>query len=90
MRAGKLPIQAISGTMGVMESAAKVMKGFAAAGQDGGGRGDARVRRGTARQARRPPPSAGRASQADARAPEARHLIRASLHPLQPEDAHGD
>ena len=33
MRAGKLPIQAISGTMGVMESAAKVMKGLAAAGQ---------------------------------------------------------
>ena len=33
MRAGKLPIQAISGTMGVMESAAKVMKGFAAAGK---------------------------------------------------------
>lgn len=33
MRAGKLPIQAISGTMGLMESAAKVMKGLAAAGQ---------------------------------------------------------
>jgi hypothetical protein len=33
MRAGKLPIQAISGTMGVMDSAAKVMKGLAAAGQ---------------------------------------------------------
>lgn len=33
MRAGKLPIQAISGTMGVMDSAAKVMKGFAAAGK---------------------------------------------------------
>jgi hypothetical protein len=33
MRAGKLPIQAISGTMGFMDSAAKVMKGLAAAGQ---------------------------------------------------------
>ena len=33
MRAGKLPIQAISGTMGLMDSASKVMKGFAAAGQ---------------------------------------------------------
>jgi hypothetical protein len=33
MRAGKLPIQAISGTMGMMDSAAKVMKGLAAAGQ---------------------------------------------------------
>jgi hypothetical protein len=33
MRAGKLPIQAISGTMGIMDSAAKVMKGLAAAGQ---------------------------------------------------------
>jgi hypothetical protein len=33
MRAGKLPLQAISGTMGIMDSAAKVMKGLAAAGQ---------------------------------------------------------
>lgn len=33
MRAGKLPIQAISGTMSLMDSAAKVMKGLAAAGQ---------------------------------------------------------
>ena len=33
MRAGKLPIQAISGTMGLMDSAATVMKGLAAAGQ---------------------------------------------------------
>ena len=33
MRAGKLPIQAISGTMGIMDSAAKLMKGVAAAGQ---------------------------------------------------------
>ena len=33
MRAWKLPIQAISGTMGMMDSAAKVMKGLAAAGQ---------------------------------------------------------
>lgn len=33
MRAGKLPVQAISGTMGLMDSAAKVMKGLAAAGQ---------------------------------------------------------
>jgi hypothetical protein len=33
MRAGKLPIQAISGTMGVMDSASKIMKGLAAAGQ---------------------------------------------------------
>jgi hypothetical protein len=33
MRAGKLPIQATSGTMGLMDSAAKVMKGLAAAGQ---------------------------------------------------------
>jgi hypothetical protein len=33
MRAGKLPLQAISGTMGLVDSAAKVMKGLAAAGQ---------------------------------------------------------
>jgi hypothetical protein len=33
MRAGKLPITAISGTMSLMDSAAKVMKGLAAAGQ---------------------------------------------------------
>src|SRR5688572_20354769 len=33
MRAGKLPIQAISGTMSLMDTAAKVMKGLAAAGQ---------------------------------------------------------
>lgn len=33
MRAGKLPIQAISGTMNLMDSATKVMKGLAAAGQ---------------------------------------------------------
>jgi len=33
MRAGKLPLQAISGTMGLMDTAAKVMKGLAAAGQ---------------------------------------------------------
>jgi hypothetical protein len=33
MRAGKLPIQAISGTMGLMDSASRVMKGIAAAGQ---------------------------------------------------------
>lgn len=31
MRAGKLPLQAISGTMGLMDSAGKVMKGLAAA-----------------------------------------------------------
>jgi hypothetical protein len=33
MRAGKLPAQAISGTMTLMDSAAKVMKGLVAAGQ---------------------------------------------------------
>ena len=33
MRAGKLPIQAISGTMGIVDGAAKVRKGLAAAGQ---------------------------------------------------------
>jgi hypothetical protein len=33
MRAGKLPIQAITSTMGVLDSAAKVMRGLAAAGQ---------------------------------------------------------
>ena len=33
MRAGKLPMQAISGTMSVMDSAGKVMKGLAAAGK---------------------------------------------------------
>jgi hypothetical protein len=33
MRAGKLPIQAISGTMTLMDSATRVMKGLAAAGQ---------------------------------------------------------
>ena len=39
MRAGKLPIQAISGTMGVMDSAAKIMKGLGRRGSGGGGRG---------------------------------------------------
>src|SRR4051812_50122295 len=39
MRAGKLPIQAITGTVGLMDSAAKVMKGLAAAGQAVGGEG---------------------------------------------------
>jgi hypothetical protein len=33
MRAGKLPVKAISGTMGLMDSASKVMKGVAAAAQ---------------------------------------------------------
>lgn len=33
MRAGKLPLQAISGTLGLMDSAGKVMKGLAAAGE---------------------------------------------------------
>ncbi len=33
MRAGKIPLQAISGTIGLMDSAAKVMRGLAAAGQ---------------------------------------------------------
>lgn len=33
MRAGKLPITAISGTMGLMDSASRVMRGLAAAGQ---------------------------------------------------------
>lgn len=33
MRAGRLPVQAITGTMSVMDSAGKVMKGLAAAGQ---------------------------------------------------------
>lgn len=33
MRAGKLPIQAISGTMGLMDGAARIMRGLAAAGQ---------------------------------------------------------
>jgi hypothetical protein len=33
MRAGKLPMQAITGTMGIVDSAAKVMRGLAAAGQ---------------------------------------------------------
>ncbi len=33
MRAGKLPVQAITGTMSLMDSAGKVMKGLAAAGQ---------------------------------------------------------
>lgn len=32
MRAGKLPVQAITGTMSLMDSAAKVMKGLVAAG----------------------------------------------------------
>ena len=32
MRAGKLPVQAITGTVSLMDSAAKVMKGLAAAG----------------------------------------------------------
>jgi hypothetical protein len=33
MRAGRLPIQAITGTMSVVDSAGKVMKGLAAAGR---------------------------------------------------------
>ncbi len=33
MRAARLPVQAISGTASVMDSAAKIMKGLAAAGQ---------------------------------------------------------
>jgi hypothetical protein len=33
MRAGKLPVQAITGTMNLMDSAAKVMKGLVAAGE---------------------------------------------------------
>ena len=33
MRAGKIPIQAISGTMNLMDSAAKMMKGLSAAGK---------------------------------------------------------
>ncbi len=33
MRAGKLPVKAISGTLGIMDSASKVMKGVAAAAQ---------------------------------------------------------
>lgn len=33
MRAGKLPLQAITGTMGLMDSAGKVMRGLAAAGE---------------------------------------------------------
>ncbi len=33
MRAGKIPVKAISGTMGMMDSASKVMKGVAAAAQ---------------------------------------------------------
>ena len=56
MRAGKLPIQAISGTMGVVDSAAKVMRGLAAAGQ-------AVVEE--AVKATAPPPSAPRSERAD-------------------------
>jgi hypothetical protein len=33
MRAGKLPVKAISGTMGLMDSATRMMKGVAAAAQ---------------------------------------------------------
>ena len=33
MRAGKIPIKAISGTMGLMDSAGKLMKGLSAAGK---------------------------------------------------------
>jgi hypothetical protein len=33
MRAGKLPVQAITGTVSLMDGAAKVMRGIAAAGQ---------------------------------------------------------
>ncbi len=33
MRAGKLPVKAVSGTMSVMDTATKLMKGVAAAGQ---------------------------------------------------------
>ena len=33
MRAGKLPVKAVSGTMSVMDTAGKLMKGVAAAGQ---------------------------------------------------------
>lgn len=33
MRAAKLPVQAISGTVGAMDAASRIMKGLAAAGQ---------------------------------------------------------
>jgi hypothetical protein len=33
MRAGKIPVQAISGTLGLMDSAGKLMKGLSAAGR---------------------------------------------------------
>lgn len=33
MRAGKIPVKAITGTMGLVDGAAKVMKGLAAAGK---------------------------------------------------------
>ncbi len=55
MRAGKLPIQAISGTMGIMDSAAKVMKGLAAAGQ---AVVDEAVKAAESAKAPPPPPSA--------------------------------
>jgi hypothetical protein len=56
MRAGKLPIQAISGTMGLMDSAAKVMKGLAAAGQAVVDEA-VKVAEGSAKPSPAPPPS---------------------------------
>ena len=64
MRAGKLPVQAITGTMSLMDSAGKVMKGLAAAGQ---AVVDEAVK--VAEESRRPepPPEAGPGSSPDVR-----------------------
>ena len=60
MRAGKLPIQAISGTMGLVDGAAKVMRGLAAAGQ---AVVDEAVK--VAEDATKPPPTASTPAESD-------------------------
>jgi hypothetical protein len=86
MRAGKLPIQAISGTMGVMESAAKVMKGFAAAGKT--------VVDEAMRASEGQPPIAPGGTPAASTPPVAKPPIAkppvAKAPAAKPEDAHGD
>ena len=87
MRAGKLPIQAISGTMGVMESAAKVMKGFAAAGKTV-------VDEAMRASEGQPPVTSGSTPPAAAKPPAAKPLAAkppvAKAPAAKPEDAHGD
>ena len=79
MRAGKLPIQAISGTMGLMDSATQGDEGARRRGAGGGGRGDQRGP-GTAEPSRalRLPSRRPRSSNHPVKA---RAEARASAHP---------